>query len=171
MKKLLFVAACIVGFSTAAFASTSPVLSSSATLPVQVTLIPAVTVTTVPLNFGTVVPGDGSDAAGAVIVTATNQLPYTILLDGGINPVGTEPVTYRNMASLNGDHIPYTLSSDANRQIPWGDGGISTPASESGVGAVGTGGAQTFFVYGHMDTNRLMPANLYEDTVTITVTY
>jgi spore coat protein U-like protein len=164
MKKLLFVAACLASFSTAALAS--PVLTATTTLPVEVTLIPAVTVVTSPLNFGVIIPGDGSDAAGSVSVTATNLLPYKILLDGGINPVGPS----RTMLNAEGvDHIPYTLTSDVNRSNPWGDDGITLP--DPGVNGEGNGGAQIYFVYGRMSTDRLMPAGVYSDTVTVTVTY
>ena len=163
MKKLLLAVACLATFTTAALAS--PVLTATTTLPVQVTLIPAVTVITTPLNFGTIIPGDGSDAAGTVTVTATNQLPYKILLDGGINPVGPS----RTMISLNGDHIPYGLFQDVNRSQPWGDDGLTL--SDPGVSGTGTGGGQTYFVYGRMNTDRLMPAAVYDDEVVVTVTY
>jgi len=165
MKKILFALlalALALGSSMPVYAATQ-----ATTMPVSLTLVPAVTVSATNLNFGSVVSGTLSATGNATInVNATNGLTYTVTLDAGLYySAGYRYV--RTGATLGG---AYFLYKEAARTTQWGDAGFAgTFSSFSGVTGTGSGAAQTLTVYG--TTFPGTTPGTFTDTVTVTVHY
>lgn len=118
-----------------------------------------------PLDFGTkLIDGVTGDmlASTTFDVTVTNGVNYTVTLDGGLNPSGTD-TTARNMTS-GANSLWYGLYRTGALGLPW-DSAVPIPGT-------GTGSPQTFNVdaLGAM-AMLATQAGTYSDTVTITVTY
>jgi spore coat protein U-like protein len=97
-------------------------------------------------------------------VTCTNATPYTVGLDSGANSSSGQ----RRMKGgvSNTEFISYNLFSDAARSVAWGN------VSGAWVSGTGSGGAQSYTVYGQVPSQTTpSAASNYLDTVTITVTY
>lgn len=177
MKRLVILGSVIAALGSVpglvAVSSAAVGLTQSTTMTVQTNIIPAVTVTATVLDFGTVISGESSDSFGTVTVTASTGLPYTVGLNGGVNPTGG----LRAMKNATGDFIAYKLFSDAGHQQEWGDDNVTFPAPSlkkdptSAGSIVGNGGAQVYYVYGHMDTVKTVPPSVYTDTILVTVNY
>ena len=133
-----------------------------------------------PLAFGgyTSPGGPRVDSAASVVVTCTPtylllacNVAYTLSLSSGL--VGTPG--NRQMASGAG-RLHYSLTSDAARSTPWGDGGAG---GGTVGGAISTGllgllclqGTRAHTVYGRIPANQSVPAGTYLDQVTLTITY
>ncbi len=124
------------------------------------------TVSTTEVNFGSRTSlSSALSAQGALSITCTNALPYTISLGNGL--VGTSP-TARLMRLQNaptGPTITYGLYQDAGFTQVWGSN-TGTTASSTGNGA-----SQTFTVYGRLQSQATPQAGTYTDTVVVTVSY
>ena len=109
----------------------------------------------------------GSVASTAAAVTATAQLqvkcsngtPYSVALDAGANASGGQ----RRMAN-GGNFVPYGLYRSAGTTEPWTD---QAGQVHSGTG---TGANQQIEVFGELPSANV-PAGVYVDTVTATLTY
>lgn len=133
-------------------------------MPVTITIQNACEISTAPttLDFGTHgVLSSTVDNTSTISVTCTTAAPYNIGLNGGVSG----DINARTM--LNGtDSVAYQLYQEAARTTVWGDTvGTNTLAS------TGTGVEQYFSVYGRVAPQTTPPANTYNDTVTVTVTY
>ncbi len=116
------------------------------------------------MDFGTNGVIDAAiDATSAIAVQCTDGVPYDISLNAGATTGGT---TAARLMEGPGGTISYSLYSDAQRTILWGD----TPDANT-VPGTGTGGQQTFTVYGRVPPQDTPGAGLYDDTVTATLTY
>lgn len=112
------------------------------------------------LDFGTVSSTSTNTTATAQLqVRCTNGTPYSVALDLGDNATGG----MRRM--VNGSNfLPYGLYRTADTTQPWSD----QPAEiHSGTGS---GANQQISVYGVLPTANV-PAGVYADTVTATLTY
>lgn len=102
------------------------------------------------------------DATGGLAVTCTQNLPYTISLDGGLSNAATP--TQRKMTKGT-ESVIYGLYTDANRTQPWGN---SVGQIASGTG---TGSQQNLPVYARLQAQATPSPGNYADTVVVTVTY
>lgn len=103
------------------------------------------------------------DSTSLIEVTCTNNLPYTVKLDGGL----TGNVSNRRMG-LQGNApgvIQYGLYRDTSRSQDWGN----TTATQ--YGGTGNGTKQSLTVYGRIPVQTTPQAGDYRDTITATVEY
>lgn len=144
----------------------TPVHAQSVTdnMPVTITIQDACDITTAPttLDFGTQGPLLANvDGVSTIAVTCTTGAAYDIGLDGG----GSGDINARVM-TLATDDVGYQLYQEAGRTTVWGD----TVGTDT-VASTGTGVEQYFSVYGRVPPQATPPAGVYNDTVTVTVTY
>jgi spore coat protein U-like protein len=102
------------------------------------------------------------DANGQVTATCTPQTNYTISLNNG--NTGSTP-TSRKM-SKGSATITYGLYQDNARSQTWG----STVGTDT-IAGTGTGGSQSYPVYGRVPPQATPAAGMYTDTVVVTMTY
>ena len=140
--------------------------TTTASFTVTATVTPQCTLTTSDINFGNV--GSLSNpvtASGTVTVRCTSNAGYTISMDGGISK-STDP-TRRWMGGttpLTG--VSYGLYQNSDYSLPWGN----TPGLTKTD--TGSGSDKIFTVYGRTNPSTITPpADTYNDTVIVTVTY
>lgn len=104
------------------------------------------------------------DATGTLTVNCTSGSPYTIALDAGTGVGAT--VTSRKM-SAGAQLLSYSVYTTTARTTVWGDG---TAASVT-VPETGTGASQSIPVYGRIFSGQVVTAQVYSDTINITVAY
>lgn len=121
-------------------------------------------VTATDVDFGTQTGLTANiDQASTVSVRCPIAVPYTIGLDGGTS-AAADP-TQRKMS--NGiDTITYGIYRDAARTLPWG----STTGTNT-VASSGTGSFQSFTAYLRLPPQPTPPADIYDDSVVVTITY
>ncbi|HEY0719612.1 MAG TPA: spore coat U domain-containing protein [Gammaproteobacteria bacterium] len=159
MKKLLLPATLLLG-SGLAVVGTAHAAIASGTLNVSANITSDCTVSTSPVDFGTVSGATGASATGSIDVTCSVLTPYTIALDGGANFDGT----YRRITD-GVNFMIYQLSDAATSQL-WGDNSILG----STVPGAGTGVAVNYGVSANL-WPAVGPSGIYSDIVTVTVTY
>ena len=155
----LCVAAGLVAAQSAAQAQTA-VQSFNVTATVQKSCI----VVTNDLSFGVYVPTDpAKEASTTLTVTCTNQTPYNVQLNDGLN--GT--VANRKMKGGSGsDTLNYNLYRESARTNVWG----KTNASDT-VAGTGNGSGQVITVYGKIPAAQYVEPQLYSDTITATISF
>jgi len=170
MKKILFAI-----FALAlALGSSMPVyaLTATTTMPVSLTLVPAVTVSATSLSFGTSVVGYGGLGVknATITVNAASGTAYTVTLDAGLN-YSSGVRLMMSGATIGGS---YTLHKEAALTTFWGDTGfagtVTGASAGSGVTGTGSGANQTLTVYGWITSYYSTPG-VFTDTVTVTVNY
>lgn len=116
------------------------------------------------LNFGSSgVIAANVDQTSTMQVQCTNSTPYNIGLNAGTGAGAT--VAVRKMTNA-GNTINYSLYTDAGRTTIWGN----TIGTDT-VAATGNGAAQSYTVYGRVPTQSTPAPAVYNDTITVTVTY
>ncbi|MEI8144457.1 MAG: spore coat protein U domain-containing protein [Alphaproteobacteria bacterium] len=150
--------------TSATCSSLGAAIEQPLSLSVFAAVIPRCTVSATNLDFGATGQLTSSrDATNRLSVVCTSGAPYSIGLDGGL-AASTDP-TRRSM-SKGSETIFYGLYRNAGRTLPWGsNAGIDT------MGASGTGGTQSFTVFGRVPTQTTPSPGVYSDTVIVTVTY
>jgi spore coat protein U-like protein len=161
MRKLRVIAVCTGLLSAAPLCTAAQVAAPFA---VSATVVRGCIIATTNLAFGSY----PAVAAGpTVLATATIQVTcelgdtYTIGLNDGVNRAGGQRRMARSSAPVS--YLNYNVFQDAARTVAWGDNGTSR------VSAVGTGGAQSYTVFGQLPGAQVVPAGAYVDTVTVTV--
>lgn len=152
---------------TAIFSSPASAGTRSSTLSVDATVTANCTISTSPLNFGSVDTLSGSpvDGTGGITVTCTNGTVWSAAADAGS---GSGATFASRRLTQGADTLSYNLYTNAGRTSIWGDGTGSTVT----IGNTGTGAAQTVTVYGRIPGSQSSaPAGSYADTVSVTVTY
>ena len=138
--------------------------TTSTSFSVTATVVPACTISTASVAFGSVgLLTSNKDAQGSVTVTCTNQAPYNIGLGAGTGAGAT--VAARKMTN-GANTVTYSLYKDTGRSIVWGN----TIGTDTATGT-GTGSNQVLPVYGRVPPQSTPPAQTYTDTVVATVTY
>jgi spore coat protein U-like protein len=142
--------------------------STTGSLDVQMTIVADchVAAGTV-LNFGSqgALVADVDDEAD-LSITCTPGTSYTVGLDAGANAGTPGDVDTRRMKNGTSNFAEYQLYLANDRTTAWGEtAGVDT------VSATGTGSAQTFPVYGRVPAQTTPSAGLYQDTVTVTMTF
>ncbi len=117
------------------------------------------------MNFGNRVLLDSNvDQTSEIIVQCTANTPFTIGLNQGASTGAT--VSNRLMKTTGGSTIAYSLYTNAARTSVWGDTvGVDRRAD------TGTGGPQSFTVYGRVASQTTPVIGNYNDTVTVTINY
>lgn len=145
-------------------ATASNTVNMSVIVPAQVQL------SATAMSFGnTFNPQTTLQASASVTVNITASQVFNITLDGGLNLSGE-----RRMTDGAGHFRSYLLYKDAARTQLWGDADFAASyVGGTSVGAIGTGAAQSFNVYGTSPsaTPLQQPAGIYNDAVTVTVHY
>jgi spore coat protein U-like protein len=118
------------------------------------------------MAFGTLnqLGGTASDSQTNVTVTCTPGVSYNVGLDMGANAMGG---VRRMAAALGGEAVPYALYTNASRTTAWGNTvGTNTVAGTASLLP------STLTVYGRVGGDAgLVPAGVYADLVTVTVTF
>lgn len=106
------------------------------------------------------------DGQGLVDVNCPGAMPYVISIDAGLNSAGSfAPRLLKVVAGAT--TMNYNVFTDASRTNVWGDGtGVTVTQSGTGMGA-----SQLYPAYGRVPTGQNVGAGVYEDSLTVTVTY
>jgi spore coat protein U-like protein len=158
-------AACMALVAALSTAGTAQAGTATGTLNVSLTVDHNCSVVSpATLGFGTVTSlGSAREATGTLSVTCSNTTPYTVGLNAGGGTGAT--VATRKMAS-GGVTVDYTLYRDSGRTLLWGN----TIGTDTLAGT-GTGSAQSLTVYGRVPVQTTPAPAIYNDAVTVTVTY
>ena len=140
--------------------------TTPANLGVSITITDECSVgTIVPVAFGsTGALSANIDATGSVDVTCTVDTDYEIALDAGDGATAT--VSERQMTGPDDATIIYSLYSDDQFEVVWGD-----TLEDNTVTSSGTGTAQTHTIYGRVPPQTTPAPGAYSDTVSVVVHY
>lgn len=127
------------------------------------------TVSATDIDFGTHVRSTDAtpiDNQGALQLNCSKGTPYQIALDPGLNSSSpTAAADNRRMISADNNYVPYGLYRDAARTQFWGR--VLGTNTFAGTGNAAT---QSIPVFGRVPATNV-PAGVYMDTITATVTY
>ena len=130
---------------------------------VSATVAKQCSVSATALNFGTVALLSGNTPGTSTLsVQCANGSAYNVGLDSGQNSAS---ISSRKML-MGTNAVSYQLYSNSARTVTWGN-----TVGTNTVGGTGTGSTQNFTVYGSVPPQTTPPAGVYQDTITITVTY
>jgi len=167
MKKVTLAALLLVVAAAPAFAG-----SATSNFTVSATVLTNCTITTVGVVFGNYDPTSSTplDGTGTVVVTCTAGTSGKILMGQGATPAtgSTDAAPLREMAGLvlTSQRLRYDLYQDTGRSTAWGN--------TTATGAAYTASTilpVTVTIYGRIPINQGAQANVYNDTVTATVTF
>lgn len=146
-------------------AGSSVAATVNTTFLVSATVLNTCLVTALPLAFGNYDPNSGTalDGSTTVTVTCTIGTNYAVGLDAGTTAGGSDTNPRKLTDGTN--TLDYGLYKDAARTTAWGNTGTDRVSAT----AVLLPTAHT--VYGRIGTGQNVPAGLYTDTITATVTY
>jgi spore coat protein U-like protein len=169
MKRILAPAVVAGSFITAGAAEAA---TATTNMPVQMVIAASCTVGATTLNFGTqtlIDIGSNIDATSTLTVTCTNDTPYNVALNAGLND-GGDGITGRKLKiGATSDVVNYQLYSDSGRTSVWG---VTTTGTPDVVTGTGSGDGQAITVYGRVPSGQTNPKiGTYADTVTVTVNY
>jgi spore coat protein U-like protein len=103
------------------------------------------------------------DQTSTLTFTCTGRTAWNVGLDNGQNASGS----FRRMRlGTSNNYVTYDLYRDAARTQRWG----TTIGADTATGT-GSGSAQSLTVHGRVPATQAVPAGLYRDVVTVTVTY
>jgi spore coat protein U-like protein len=140
--------------------------TATATIGISANVPTSCTVSTDPVNFGTVSSVTAiAHAAGMIRARCSNSTAYTIAINAGLAPGAI--FASRRMLSASGVGLVYSLYTESARTNVWGDG---TGGSVLPTG-VGTGTTQGYPVYGRIPAGQTVLPGSYTDTVTVTLTF
>lgn len=148
-----------------AMGNSSLAATDTTTFTVTATVISTCDVSATDLSFGNYDPVSVTDldATNTVTVNCTDGTAYDIGLNAGIGAGAT--VATRKLTN-GGNTLDYTLYQDAPRTTVWGDT-VGVDTVDDTAGAV----SSDHTIYGRIDNGQNVPAGLYSDTITVTVTY
>ena len=148
------------GAMALALAGPAHAQSASASMPVSLRVEQSCRVEASPLAFA----GDAGASLAAqseVAVACTADTGVSVALDDGRNAVGAT----RRLADENGTSVPYAIFVDPAGTRAWGTGEAAV------TGNVASGEDFRLTAYGRVETDRLLAAGTYRDTVTVTVSF
>lgn len=161
---------CAVALVFSGVVAPLPVIAVTLTAPSQVivrvggTCMSAVAST---MNFGTLTMTTSTTlrvaaatASATLTINCTNAVPYSIVSDSGQNT----DISQQRRMRLGTSYLRYDLYTGADLGTPYPTSGTS----ESGTG---TGANQSIIIYGAIPSQAATVAGLYQDTLTLTVTY
>lgn len=145
--------------STAAFAETR-----SATMAVSAVIQNNCNVSASPMAFaGTTDAAQAAiDGSAQINITCTAATAFSVDMDVGVNAAGEQ----RRMVSADGAYLQYQIFSDASRSKEWGAHNKSVSDEVRGASS------KTLTAYGRITAVDLAtPSGLYQDTITVTVSF
>lgn len=159
--------ACAAAVTTGAFVlSAAPAAAGLATytMPVEVTVTNACTVSAAPLVFIAPNPVNADiDSTSTITVSCPPNIPYIIQLDNGLWPQGNN----RRVKHTNfNDFLRYDIYRNPPRSQIWGRG--NTRQLNGNSGPTGT---VVYPVYGRLTARASMRAGAYRDSVVVEVTF
>jgi spore coat protein U-like protein len=142
--------------------------TTTTTMGVSGTVVPACTISSAPLSFGTTIANPiaaNLDANSTVSATCSTGTPYTVALDAGTGAGAT--ILARRMTGPAAATMNYSLYTTAARGVVWGDGTAGTVT----VPGTGNGAAQTLTVFGRITPQTVAATGAFTDTITVTLTF
>ena len=143
--------------------------SATANLPVTATVQSACAASANPLAFATYTAGLGSVTGTTTItVKCSSALGFQVALGPGVTPGGS---ISQRLLTNGSQSLQYNLYTTSNLSTLWGDG--TTGVTLSGM-ASGEGRATSLTVFAELPDsvmNRLAMPGIYNDVVTVTITY
>jgi spore coat protein U-like protein len=132
---------------------------------VTATVLSACTISALPMAFPNYAPSQTTAATAQTTLTVlcTNGTPYNIGLDAGTGAAAT--IATRKMTSGT-NTLNYSLYQNNTYSTVWGN----TIGSNTETGT-GNGLFQTVNVYGQAAALQTVPAGIYTDSITVTLTY
>jgi spore coat protein U-like protein len=94
-------------------------------------------------------------------------VPYTISLNNGSNSTS---FAARKM-NVNTNFLNYNLYLNTGRTSVWGDGTAGTATVADSMNMLLGSGIKLYPIYGGIPIGQNVPAGVYTDTITVTVTY
>jgi len=156
----------VIALSTGLLTAAPLSIAAQVTIPfaVSATVVRGCAIAATNLAFGTY-PAFFSPPSllGTSTIRVTCDLgdTYTIGLSDGLHDSGAQRRMARTVAPIR--YLNYGLYQDAALTQVWRDTG---PTRKD---ATGTGGPQSYTVYGHLPGAQVVPTGAYVDTVTVTV--
>ena len=146
----------------------APLSSTTSSLSASVTYVAACqSLTSSTLSFGsTGLLAADVDAITTLGVQCTNSTPYKVGLSAGNGSGAT--TTTRKMTGPGSHTVSYQMFRDAGRTQNWGND--TTGGTDTNNGS-GSGGSQSYTVYGRVPPQATPPAGTYSDTIVFTVAY
>ena len=130
---------------------------------VTATVVSQCSVSATTLDFGTVgLLLANTDGTSTVTLQCASGVAWQVGLDNGQHAAGTT----RRMIGPTASLVTYELYRNATRTQRWGN----TLNTDTAVGT-GTGANQNLTVYGRVPNQTTPSAGVYNDTITVTVTY
>jgi spore coat protein U-like protein len=168
MMLRLRIAFCAALLSATALMPMNPAraTTTNASISISATVLSFCTVGALPLAFGNYSPGANSTANTSVTVLCTSGTAYNVGLDGGTGTGAS--VTNRLMTGVvnTSATLAYQLYSNSGLSTVWGN-----TVGTNTVTGTGNGLLQTLTVYGKVASGQSVAPGLYQDTVTVTLTY
>jgi spore coat protein U-like protein len=165
-RKTFFVA-CIALTSLLAIAQTTPVLTSTAVMPVRMEIVAACRVSVSDLDFGAYTPTLKSPVLGqtTIQILCAPGTTAEIALDPGLSP-GNNTARRKLLQESGNDRLDYDLFQDAARTIHWGD-----RSGRDTLEVVTADATHTVNVYGEIPAGQRARDGTYSDVITVTVNY
>lgn len=115
------------------------------------------------VDFGSAGAADVTqDATSTITVTCDTGTAYTVELDYGMSPLGTQ----RQVTGAGGEFMDYAIFQDAGYSTPWGD-----IANGQELAGTGTGAADPLTAYFRLQRNSGSSPGTYTDLVGVTLTF
>lgn len=143
-------------------------VTTTATMQVTANVQATCTVSTGNLAFGNYTGGSASpvDATATITATCPPGQGYTIGLSAGLGPGATTATRMMTISGPGSATLNYGLFSDTSHSTNWDDiGGTHT------VTGTGNSTGQAITVYGRIPAGQNVQTGLYEDTITVTMSY
>lgn len=145
--------------------------SDTSTMSVSASVAPSCSMDSSPMTFGTydgVVANASTalEAMAAIVSTCTSGAAAIITINAGAS-AGSDSADApaRRMTAGEGNYLAYQVYSDVGRSTVWGN------TSPTGVALTGTGVPQTLTAYGSVTASQLAAPGIYNDQLTLTITY
>jgi spore coat protein U-like protein len=146
--------------------------SDSSSMEITASVSANCTISAAPLSFGAYDPVSTNassplDASGSLTVQCTQGASASIVLSQGsdADAGSSDSSPMRRLADGAGNHLSYSLFSDAGHSSAWGNTELT------GVGHTGTGSAVAISVFGSIAAGQNVPSGSYSDTVLATVNF
>jgi spore coat protein U-like protein len=117
-------------------------------------------------NYDTLSPAD-DDSTGAISVDCDKGDRDPV---ASINGGSSGSIASRTMLSA-GNALGYNLYTSAARNIVWGDGTVGSTVALNFINSAGGVRRYSSTVYGRIPALQPVPAGVYNDTVTVTITF
>ena len=160
----------VAGATALALGAMSGTQAATDDIAVTATVVANCSITAAALDLGSYDPvvvnaSDPAEASSLLSVTCTSGASATVTLDEGDNATGTSSAADPDRRLTDGSNfLSYGLFTNTDRDDEWGNTALT------GVPYTGTGTAGSITVYGSIPAGQNVPAGVYADVVTATIT-